>query len=65
MKPEPDQPIACNLGSTGQLVRRALSPVSCPERFREDLRRRLIDGPPAAHLLLNQESTPRAAPWAC
>jgi hypothetical protein len=48
MKSEPDQTIACNLGSTGQLVRRALSPVHCPQRFRDDLRERLIGQPPAA-----------------
>ena len=50
MKLEPDQPIACDLGSTGQLVRRALSPVPCPQRFREDLREKLIGAPPAARL---------------
>jgi len=50
MKPQPDQPVACNLGSTGQLVRRALSPVRCPQRFRDDLRQKLIGTPPAARL---------------
>lgn len=50
MKPEPDQPTACNLGSTGQLVRRALSPVQCPQRFREDLRQKLVGTPPTARL---------------
>ncbi len=64
MKPEPDQPIACNLGSTGQLVRRALSPVHCPERFREDLRQKLV-GPPSAQYLPGKDTAPRTAPRAC
>ncbi|HLZ71111.1 MAG TPA: hypothetical protein VKV26_14510 [Dehalococcoidia bacterium] len=46
MKPEPDQPIACQLCNTGQLVRRALPPVPCPQRFREDLRQKLVGAPP-------------------
>ncbi len=63
MKPEPDQPIACNLGSTGQLVRRALSPVQCPQRFRDDLREKLVGMLPVARL--DQPSQPEFGGRAC
>ncbi len=37
------QPLACDLGTTGKLIRRALVTRSAPPVFREALRRQLVD----------------------
>lgn len=45
MNRESDHPLVCDLGSTGQRVRRALAAAPQPTPgFREDLRRQLVAG---------------------
>ncbi len=55
-------PVVCDLGGTGKLLRRTLTVRSAPPRFREQLREQLVSGlrrPPVPPSL-----PPRRAPGA-